>query len=65
MYFSGTRNVDELGDVVVVELEVITLEEMLDVLQAAGDQVVHGDHVVPLLQEAIAESVSRGNRRHR
>jgi hypothetical protein len=55
MYFSSPGTCTNLAYVVVVELEILALEEVLDVLQAAGDQVVHGDHMVAFLQEPIAQ----------
>jgi hypothetical protein len=55
----------EVADVVVVELEVAALEQVLDVLQSAGDQVVHADHVVAFLQETVAEVRAEESRRHR
>jgi len=48
-------HVDELGDVLVVEVEVRPREQVLDVAQVPGNQVVHADHLESLLEEAIAE----------
>jgi hypothetical protein len=47
--------VHELRHVVVVELEVLLAEQVLDVGQVAGHEVVHGNDMVPFGQEPVAE----------
>ena len=48
-------HVDELGHVLVDEVELRLGGQVLDVAQRAGDQVVHADHLVAFGQEAIGE----------
>jgi len=47
--------VDEVGDVVVDEFEVFVAGEMGDVVGIARDEVVDGDDVVALGEEAVDE----------
>lgn len=49
------RHVHVLGYVVVVELELLQFEQVLYVFEVPGDQVVHPDHVVALVYEAVAQ----------
>jgi len=44
-----------VGDVVFDESEAIAPDEMLNVRGAAGDQVVHADHLVSASEEQLAE----------
>ena len=50
-----SRYVDELGDVVVVILEVLFFEQVFDIIEAAGEQVVHADDLVAFGEKAVAE----------
>ena len=43
------------GDVVAHELEAGVVEQVRDVVLGAGEEVVGAEHVVPLLQQAVAE----------
>lgn len=49
------RYVDKLGDIVVVVLEVFLLKQVFDVVEAAGEQVVHADDLVAFGEKAVAE----------
>ena len=46
---------DRLGHIVPDHLEILKVEQMLDVLAAAGEEVVETDDVRPLGQEALAQ----------
>jgi hypothetical protein len=48
-------DVDELGDVLVEEMEVGAPGEVLDVAQVARDQVVHAHHFPAFAEEAVAQ----------
>ncbi len=46
---------DKLGDIVVVVLEVFFLEQVLDVVEAAREQVVHTNDLIAFGEESVAE----------
>ena len=50
-----TRNVDVLGDVLLDEVEAFLAEEMRDVLDVPGQEVVHRDHLATIGEHALAE----------
>jgi hypothetical protein len=47
--------VDEFRNVVVVKLELFQGKQVLDVFQASGDQIVHRNDVVAILNEPITQ----------
>ncbi len=49
------RNVDEVGHIMLDKDEPIAAEKMLDILEVAGDEVVHADHIEPLFEESFAQ----------
>ena len=46
---------NELGHIVVVEFKLFQLEQVTDIIQAAGDEVIHTDHLVTLFDEPVAK----------
>ena len=60
----GARDPDVLAHVVLDEREAALAEQLLDVGDGAGDQVVDGDHLVPA-PAAPGTGASRGTRRRR
>jgi hypothetical protein len=53
MQFSGYMNVRR--DVVLIKLKISVLEEMFDVSQVAGDEVVHCDNVESFGDKSVAK----------
>ena len=49
------RHMHIVCDVVVVKFKIRTGEQMLDIFDVPGQEVIHSDNVVPLRQHAIAE----------
>lgn len=48
-------DVNEFCNIMVIKLELFQLEQMLDVAEIAGDQVVHRDHMKTFLDEPITQ----------
>ena len=48
-------NVDVLGNVMMIEFKIITLEQVLNVAQVARNKIVHGEHMETFGQKFIAE----------
>ena len=46
-----SRDVNEVGDVVVDESETVTAEIALDVVERAGDEIVHAHHFEAFVQQ--------------
>lgn len=46
---------DKLGDIMVVVLEILFFEQVLDIVEAAGEQVVHADDPVAFSEKAVAQ----------
>ena len=53
--FDLARHMHELGDVMVVKFKVLPWEQMLNIGNASGEQIVHSDNVVSFFEEAVAE----------
>src|SRR5690606_15409057 len=53
------RNMDKGGHIMVIELETLEVEQVFDVPQVPGDQIVHPDDMVPFGNETIAEMGSQ------
>jgi hypothetical protein len=51
----GAVDEDKLGDVMFYEMEVPPVSKRGDVFDAAGDEIVQTDHLVPLAQQILAE----------
>lgn len=49
------RHVNELCYVVVVVFKFLFSEEVFDVRQVAGEQIIHADNVVPFGEKAVAQ----------
>jgi hypothetical protein len=47
--------VHELGNIMMVEFKIRMFEEMFDVSQIPGDQVVHGDNLIAFLKESVTQ----------
>ena len=54
-----TRDVDEVGDIVIDELVVLIPREMLDVRDIARDEVVDRDDAVAFLEQSVREMGSQ------
>lgn len=39
----------------VIELKILTMKKVLEIFHLAGDQIVHGNHVKPFVDEAITQ----------
>jgi hypothetical protein len=50
-----SRDVNEFGDIVMIELKFLSGEKMLYIPDVAGEQIVHTDHVIALAKETIAK----------
>jgi len=49
------RDMDEVGHVVLDENELRASEKALDVVERAGDEVVHAHHLKPLVQQPATQ----------
>lgn len=50
-----TRNVDELGDIMMIELELFQFEQVFDIAEVTGDEIVHPDHMKTFFDKTVAE----------
>jgi hypothetical protein len=46
---------NELGYVVMIELEIRQVKQVFDITNVACYEVVHGNHVIPFLNKPIAQ----------
>jgi hypothetical protein len=46
---------DEFGNIVVIELEILQPEQMFNVLEISCDQVIHGYHAHSFFDEPVAK----------
>ena len=46
---------NELGNIVMIKFKILQLEKMLNILQVAGDQVIHADHTISFTNKPIAK----------
>lgn len=46
-------NVYKFGDIVMEEVKLLQTEKVLNVFEVAGNQVIHPDNLISLLDEAI------------
>src|SRR5438132_13981763 len=57
-----TLAVDVIGYVVVDERQTVATDQMPNVRRASGDQLVHAAHLVPTIEEELAEVCSEESR---
>ena len=55
----GSRDVDELGHVVLHQHEIVSAVEVTEILPAPGDKVVNADDRVPTVKKPIREMRSQ------
>jgi hypothetical protein len=46
--------VDKLTDIMMIEFEIFQLEEMFNISQITGDEIVHSDDMVSFFDEPVA-----------
>ena len=51
----AARNVNEFGDVMVIEFEFLQFEQVFNVLEITRDEVVHAHHIKSFFDETIAQ----------
>ena len=51
----GAVDLQRMRDVVADELEAVVFPQRLDVLQSAGDEVIHADDFIAALEETFAQ----------
>jgi hypothetical protein len=51
----GAGDEDEVGDIMLDEVEILTSREMGDVVHTPGDQIVHNDKLVSLSEKSITQ----------
>jgi hypothetical protein len=49
----------KLTDIMIVELEVLQWEQMFDISQVPGNEIVHPDYMVTFFQESLAQMTSQ------
>ena len=49
-----TRNMNELGHIMVIKFKFLQLEQVFDILEVTSDQVIHSDHLVTFPDEPVA-----------
>ena len=50
-----TRNMHKLRNIVVVKFEMLVTEQVLNIAQAAGQQIVHAHHMVSFPDKTVGE----------
>ena len=48
-------HMDEFGYIMMIEFKLLQFEEVLYILQVAGDEIVHTDYLVPFFYEPVAK----------
>jgi hypothetical protein len=56
---------ERLGDIVAHQLEPVVVEQVLDVRAGSGEEIVEADHLVPFLEQPLAEVRSQEPRSSR
>ena len=49
----------KLADIMIVKLEVLQWEQMFDISQVSGNEIVHPDYMVTFFQESLAQMTSQ------
>ena len=47
--------VNELGHIMVVEFELLKFEEVFNIPEIAGDEIVHADDIISFLDETVTQ----------
>ncbi len=58
---AATRNIDKLGYIMLNKTEKFLVIEVLQVLRAAGNKIIHSDNFMTFLNQAITQSESLKN----
>jgi hypothetical protein len=49
------RNMNKFAHVVMIELEMFQLKQVFYILDIAGNEIIHADHMEPFFNKAVAE----------